>query len=75
MSVRTEGAEWGRELPEGQQCFYCYAPIRAIAVFWMGAAGELWLHPACVVELTIRLYRDVHEVECGTNTYVARPDA
>lgn len=75
MSVRTEGAEAGCDLPVEQKCFYCGLPLRAIAVFWAGADGELWLHPACVVELTIRLYRDVHEVETGTHTYVARPDA
>ncbi len=75
MSVRTEGAEWGCELPEEQVCFFCGMVIRAVAIFWMGAGAELWLHPGCAVELTIRLFRDVHEVELGTSTYVARPQA
>ena len=72
MSIRTREKEWGADLPAGTECFYCYQPIAAVAIFWMGNECDLWLHPECVVELTIRLFRDVHEYEIGTHTYVAR---
>lgn len=74
MSIVTEGNEssYSRVLA-GTPCFFCGQPIRAIAIFWQGCppegiergmeGGELWLHPPCVVNLTIRLYRDVHEVQ------------
>jgi hypothetical protein len=58
--------------PEHAQCFYCDQPLRAPSVDWMGATGTISLHPGCVVELTIRLYRDLHELECRTNVYIAK---
>ena len=69
--MRTQGGAWDADIPVATRCFYCGRQIRAIAIYWIGDDGELWLHPPCVVELTIRLYRDVHEVEVGTQAYVA----
>lgn len=46
----------------GAECFYCGQPLHEPAVFWMGATGDVYLHPPCVVELTIRWYRDLHEL-------------
>ena len=58
-------------------CFYCHEPVSAPALYWMGSAPReedhaslLVLHPACTVELAIRLFRDVHEIECRTYEYV-----
>ena len=48
----------------GRNCFYCYAPLSDPAIFWMGATGDLYLHPRCVLDLFVRLARDVHESEC-----------
>lgn len=51
-------------------CFYCYRQLNAPVVMWMGSTSNIYLHPACVVELGIRLFRDVHQIECATNSYV-----
>ena len=48
------------------ECFYCYQVIdeETYAVQWRGGDHDLWLHPGCVMELSLRLFRDVHEIEC-----------
>lgn len=51
----------------GQICFYCYGATEDPAIIWAGSTGEIFLHPACAAELTIRLIRDVYELECATN--------
>jgi hypothetical protein len=48
----------------GQPCFYCYNPCTDPVVHWSGSTGAIYLHPACVSALFIRLGRDVHEAEC-----------
>jgi len=45
-----------------RDCFYCYRPLDDPAVMWIGD-GEIYLHPHCVVDLTLRLFRDVHEIQ------------
>lgn len=63
------GARWMAEtgltkIPADLKCFYCHTSIEAMPyINWMGTT-EIELHPACVVELCLRLLRDVHEVEC-----------
>ncbi len=51
-------------------CYYCGEPLTVPFVMWQGFGEAIGLHPPCVVELTIRLYRDVHEIECGPYGYV-----
>ncbi len=50
----------------GEDCFYCGRIIEADPVIeWRGFADfRFLLHPCCLVELTIRLFRDLHELEC-----------
>lgn len=61
-------------LPEDERiCFYCFRPLTPPYVMWMGSIGAVSLHPPCAVEMTIRLLRDVHEVECRTKRYVTGP--
>jgi hypothetical protein len=48
----------------GKTCFYCGQALSDPAVFWMGHDAELYLHPACVTDLFVRLARDVHEIAC-----------
>lgn len=69
MGIARHNGVYG--LPEGQECFYCGHTIRDVGIMWMGVGGEVYLHPPCVVELTIRLFRDVHEYECNV-TYVTQ---
>lgn len=49
----------------GEDCFYCGEVIEDDpAVEWRGFADARFvLHPDCVLKLTIRLYRDLHELE------------
>jgi hypothetical protein len=61
-----------RMTPEHGTCFYCFHPLDNPAVEWSGATGVICLHPACVLELAVRLFRDVHELECRTGQYVMR---
>lgn len=52
------------QAPPITECFYCAGPFTKVPfVYWRGEPGFLALHPACFVELFIRLARDVHQVE------------
>ena len=53
-------------------CFYCHEPLGPQGVMWSGTSGEIILHPGCVIELTIRLLRDVHEIECQRKAEMVR---
>jgi hypothetical protein len=62
-------------LPNGflhKPCYYCAETLQSPFIMWMGAGEPLGLHPACTVELSIRLLRDVHQVECETHNDVTR---
>jgi hypothetical protein len=48
----------------GTECFFCYRPLTRPFVLWSGASGYLSLHPACVLNLFLRLARDVWELQC-----------
>jgi hypothetical protein len=61
---------WVSEPFRSQPCFYCGQPLSTPFVIWMGVGEPLALHPACVVELSIRLLRDVWQIETATNTYI-----
>ncbi len=37
---------------------------------WWGEGADLYLHPECTVELSIRLLRDVHEIERENQTNI-----
>lgn len=52
---------------QGETCFYCHNTTADPAITWAGATAEIFLHPACVVELALRLLRDVHEFEVLSN--------
>ena len=57
----------------GQPCFYCEVLIVTDpAVHWHGAIVSIYLHPACVFPLFIRLARDLHELE-RPDGYRSRP--
>lgn len=56
----------------GRACFYCYGPIYPPGVMWMGSDDlAVVLHPPCVLELFIRLGRDVLQIEQTTGQYFA----
>jgi len=55
---------------EGESCFYCGNPTGDPAVVWSGFGGEIFLHPACCVELAIRVLRDVHAMECKAHLHL-----
>jgi hypothetical protein len=45
-------------------CFYCHHPITEKPfINWIGDS-TIYLHPPCVLELCLRLLKDVHEFEC-----------
>jgi hypothetical protein len=54
------------------RCFYCAEIMSSPFIIWMGAGEPLALHPNCTVEFSIRLLRDVHQVECETHNDVTR---
>jgi len=50
--------------PLPQLCFYCRDSIVELPyISWIGTT-DVFLHPACAIELSLRLLRDVHQVEC-----------
>lgn len=48
----------------GDPCFYCGRTTGDPSIFWLGRTGSIILHPQCAIDVTIRLLRDVHEVQC-----------
>ena len=50
-------------------CFFCFEVLtlwgdtRTPIIHWAGATGDIYLHPDCVLQLAIRMFRDVHEVQ------------
>jgi hypothetical protein len=54
-----------------QRCFLCGEATADPAVLWSGFSEDVFLHPACAVEMTIRLLRDVHELEHRTGCRLA----
>ena len=66
IQVRSEGHEESWVLQPGQECFYCWKEITAVAIFWMGNGSDLWLHPECCQRLMLRLSRDCWELEKQT---------
>jgi hypothetical protein len=46
----------------GRHCFLCEGPLQDPSVYWMGATAEIALHAECVLDLALRLFRDVHEI-------------
>lgn len=73
MIVRTGHEDYAPL--EGELCFYCHQRLRAPSVLWIGADGDIYLHPECVVELTIRLFRDLWELECSRGYVTSRTTA
>ena len=61
--VRSDDPEKPWALKPGQECFYCSAEIKVVAVFWTSNGGDLWLHPKCCQRLMLRLSRDCWEIE------------
>jgi len=64
FSAEDHRKKWGglQPLPHGD-CFYCGKKMKYPVVTWMGSTGEINLHPDCVLKLSVRLFRDVHEVQ------------
>jgi hypothetical protein len=54
----------------GRACYYCGKVITSPAVIWSGFGDDIALHPACVLEWTIRLMRDVWQVQCEGHLHV-----
>ena len=56
-------------MPDGsEKCFHCHTPVALPYIYWNGSGyGDeslsLALHPACALEFTVRLMRDVHALE------------
>ena len=51
-------------MPRDAKCFYCFQPITAgIAVNWMGYGGNIFMHPACALDFSVRFMRDIHEAQ------------
>jgi hypothetical protein len=61
---------WYANSFKDEPCFYCGRNLSSPFVLWAGFGAELVLHPTCVVELTIRVFRDVHEIECENHSYI-----
>jgi len=65
MAIAVRSEIWGpQNLQPGQQCFYCHAEIKVVAVMWAGSDADLWLHPKCCQSLMLRMSRDCWEIEC-----------
>jgi hypothetical protein len=61
---------WISDSFRGEPCFYCGEHLTAPFIIWIGVGDPLALHPSCVVELSIRLLRDVWQIENTTSSYI-----
>ena len=51
-------------LVEASCCFYCGEVISDDGVTWIGYSGfDLTLHEQCCLNLVVRLFRDIHELQ------------
>jgi hypothetical protein len=66
----TDPEAWYPNSFKGQRCYYCIDDLTSPFIVWQGGGDPVALHPRCVVELSIRLLRDVWEVECTSDTYI-----
>src|SRR5688500_2655834 len=77
MAITTSNPDYEEWLPYERwlgrgpttECFYCGKPAPPPAVMWTGKGGpgsyfDLILHPPCLMELFLRLGRDVWQLEC-----------
>ena len=46
----------------GHRCFLCFGALDDPAAGWAGSEGEIFLHADCVLDLAVRMFRDVHEI-------------
>jgi hypothetical protein len=56
---------------DDQRCFLCGTATADPAVMWSGFSADIFLRPECAVEMTLRLGRDVHELEHRTGGRLA----
>ncbi len=61
-----EAGAYGGAIPcDHTECFYCDKVMSFPHISWLGGGPtEVILHPMCFVELSTRLFRDLHEIEC-----------
>lgn len=56
----------------GRECRYCAGRIEDPAIMWIGFGDEpIFLHAACAADASLRVLRDVHEIERRTGTRIA----
>ena len=75
MIAQTSDSAGGtdrRAVPAGTACYYCSYPLQGTVILWWGRGADIHLHPQCAVELSIRLMRDVHEVERATRSHITQ---
>jgi len=63
---------WYAEVPVGSTCFHCGNKLSLPCIMWNGShpAGndeffQIWLHPKCVEDLFMRIFRDAEEILTG----------
>ena len=63
FGTHPNGMFWNGLLPPEAECFFCGSPVTDVAIHWMGKF-ELYLHPLCSQQLTVRLTRDFWDWDC-----------
>jgi len=56
---------------DDQRCFLCGKATADPSVLWSGFSTDIFLHPECAVEMSLRVLRDVHELEHRTGCRLA----
>lgn len=54
-------------------CTFCGLEMTFPGVYWNGSTTDVWLHPPCVLAWTMRLMRDVHEIELMGHSVTRHP--
>lgn len=62
--VRDERDIYWAAYDDYPTCFYCLKQAKFPFLMWSGSDGEISFHPPCFAEFAIRMFRDLHEVEC-----------
>lgn len=63
--IRNEHDEWFKHLESKTlpDCTFCSGRLSFPFVYWMANGIDLTLHPVCVLDWSLRMYRDVLEIK------------
>ena len=74
IMMQVTGEEYCESILE-EKCFYCGLAIGTFPfITWIGSGATINLHPACTLNLVVRLMHDVHDVQIHSSSHATMAD-